>query len=143
MYYHAVAIIVAMVELAKGKAVVVVITVMIAAIVVVAVVTVVLVLGVTRYCKYYECKLASTLPNIKNNVRHLSTKQKATTTRCRNPECATLLGIHDAFISDTMKHANTLHEDSTNLFDSHRQAPAHRQTRSLAPNIKSKGIQPN
>ena len=142
MYYHAAAIIVAMVELVTRKAVVVVITVIIAAIVVVAVI-VVLVLGVTRYCKYYECKLTSTLPNIKNNVRHLSTKQKATTSRCGNPESATLLEIHDAFISDTMKNANTLHEDSTNLFDSHRQTPAHRQTRSLAPNTKSKGIQPN
>ncbi len=47
MYYHAVAIIVAMVELVTGKAVVVVITVIISATVVVAV-TVVLVLGVTR-----------------------------------------------------------------------------------------------
>ncbi len=64
MYHHAVAIIEAMVQLATGKAVVVVITVIISAIVVVAVI-VVLVLGVTRYCKYYECKLASTLPNIK------------------------------------------------------------------------------
>ena len=76
MYYHAAAIIVAMVELVTGKAVVVVTTVIIAAIVVVAVI-VVPVLGVTRYCKYYERKLTSTLPNIKNNVRHLATKQKS------------------------------------------------------------------
>ena len=75
MYHHAVAIIEATVELVTGKAAVVVITVIIAAIVVVVIV--VLVLGVTRYCKYYECKLTSTLPNIKNNVRHLSTKQKS------------------------------------------------------------------
>ena len=142
MYHHAVAITEAMVQLVTGKAVAVVTPVIISAIVVVVVILV-LVLGVTRYCKYYECKLTSTLPNIKNNVRHLSTKQKATTTRCGNPECATLLEIHDAFISDTMKNANTLHEDSTNLFDSHRQTPAHRQTRSLAPNTKSKGIHPN
>ncbi len=48
MCYHAVAIMVAMVELVTGKAVVVVITVITSAIVVVVAVIVVLVLGVTR-----------------------------------------------------------------------------------------------
>ncbi len=88
MYYHVVAIIVAMVKLVIVKAVVVVIAVITAVLAVV-----VLVLGVTRYCKYYECKLASTLPNIKKMRDTSQQNNKANTTRCGNPGCATLLEI--------------------------------------------------